>query len=160
MEHGRFRSGCFLLLMMIPAISALSSVQAAVTEKGEARQPRNIYGLVYAFQHTFERLLKPYELKLYETHTPKEIQQINPELYDRISTDVKRWTDEWIQHIQSTGDPIPEKRLSDAQQLATRIEGMLAQYFKEKGWTSCHPATSSGSIPIHASETAWRSFWQ
>jgi len=124
----------FLIGIGVPVLLVSSSVPAAVTEKGKVQQPRNIYELNYSFQFTFQRLLKPEEMKLYETRGPKEIQRINPELYARISADVKRWTDEWIQYTRTTRDPIPEKRLSDGQQLAVKIEEMLARYFQELGW--------------------------
>ena len=124
--------------MVLTAASLLSiatGVYGAVTEKGEVRQPRNIYELIYAFEYTFPRLLKPEELKIFETRTPKEIQQIAPELYARISIDIKRWTDEWIQHIRSKEEPITEGRLQKANHLVERIESALKQYFDARGWT-------------------------
>ena len=83
----------FLIGIGVPVPLVSSSAPAAVAEKGKVQQPRNIYELIYSFQFTFQRLLKPEEMKLYETRGPKEIQKINPELYARISADVKRWTD-------------------------------------------------------------------
>jgi hypothetical protein len=37
----------------------------AVTQRGEERQPRNIYELIYAFEHTFNNVLKGDELALF-----------------------------------------------------------------------------------------------
>jgi hypothetical protein len=36
-----------------------------VTQRGEERQPRNIYELIYAFEHTFNNVLKGDELALF-----------------------------------------------------------------------------------------------
>lgn len=134
MKRSWLHAGRLVAWITVLALLGWSSAPGAVTEKGKVGQPRNIYELIYSFQFTFQRLLKPEEMKLYETRGPKEIQKINPELYARISTNVKRWTDEWIQHTRTTRDPIPQKRLSDGQQLAVQIEGMLARYFQERGW--------------------------
>ena len=124
----------FLIGIGVPVLLVSSSAPAAVTEKDKVRQPRNIYELSYSFRHTFAKILSNDEMRLYERHTPKEIRELNPALYARISVDVKRWTDEWIQHILTTGDPIPEQKLEGANRLAVKVEGILKQYFEARGW--------------------------
>ena len=124
--------------MLVGLLALLVSWQAhgAVAEKGRIRQPRNIYELVYGFHYTFTTgLLKGDDLRIYETHTPKEIQQLNPELYRRISTDVKRWTDEWIQHVETNEEPISQGRMEKANQLVEKTESILKQYFESRGWS-------------------------
>jgi hypothetical protein len=107
---------------------------AAVTTTGEVRQPRNIYELMYGVQHTLETLLTGEELKLFSTLSPEKIKEVRPDLYDRVSQDVKRWTDEWLNHVQSAEEPITSKKLKEAQELASRIDGVLRTHFAEHHW--------------------------
>ncbi len=117
------------------AVLCLSShLGAAVTPTGEVRQPRNIYELVYAFEHTFAKILNGKELKLYRTLSPREMKETNPELYERISRDVTGWTDEWLQHLKTTVDPMPEKRLNAARRTAEQVDGVLRGHFETRKW--------------------------
>src|SRR5712692_9771923 len=75
---------------LICSSSALGE-RAGATD--EDRQPRNIYELLYSIDHTFSNVLMGDELKLFRTWSPELIKEKNPELYDRISHDVKAWTD-------------------------------------------------------------------
>jgi len=107
---------------------------AAVTPTGEVRQPRNIYELVYAFEHTFRNILEGEELKLYRTLSPAELKLDHPALYERISVDVKRWTDEWIEHVEHTVEPVPSGKLNTARKTAAQVDGVLKTYFESKNW--------------------------
>ncbi len=131
-----------ILAMVCPVLAAVSvgvlgstSVQGmAVTSTGEVRQPRNIYELVYGFQFTFANILTPDELRLFLTLSPGEIKAKNPDLYSRIAQDVKGWTDEWVLHVRSSPDSIPQKRLEDARQLARQVDAVLKTHFESKRW--------------------------
>jgi hypothetical protein len=130
----RIRPARSPLLAATVALFMISYVWGAVTEKGQVRQPRNIYELVYAFEHTFWNVLQADELKQYRTMTPQQIKESNPELYERISRDVKRWTDEWLLEAKSSGDQIPQGRLSGAVQIADHVDAILKSYFEAKKW--------------------------
>ena len=111
-----------------------SLLTGAVTEKGEVRQPRNIYELIYAFDHTFAKLFQADELKQIGTMTPQEIRSASPPLYDRISRNVQAWTDEWLREVRSTGDQIPEKRLGEATRMAEQVDTLLKGHFDGRKW--------------------------
>jgi hypothetical protein len=100
----------------------------------ETRQPRSIYELVYSFDHTFAGILSPEEFKLYRTRSPEQIRETRPELYDRISKDVRVWTLQWIQHVRTAYVPIAEKRLKDAKQTSERVDALLKAQFEARGW--------------------------
>lgn len=106
----------------------------AITTAGEVRQPRNIYELVYSFQHTFANILTPDELKLFRTLGPDELRQRNPELYRRISQDVKQWTDEWIVSVHAQPDQVSAKHVAEARQQADQVESILRKHFESRGW--------------------------
>jgi len=110
-----------------------SYVAGAVTATGEVRQPRNIYELVYAFDHTFAGILKAEELKLVRTRSPEEIKETHPQLYERISRDVVGWTDEWLQDVRKSIETVSEKRLSIAQRTAEQVDGILRNHFAGRG---------------------------
>jgi len=101
----------------------------------EDRQPRNIYELLYSIDHTFSNVLMGDELKLFRTWSPELIKEKNPELYDRISHDVKAWTDLWIHHVTTSLVPLPEKRLNTARRTAEQIDSILRDHFKARGWS-------------------------
>jgi hypothetical protein len=105
-----------------------------VTQKGEERQPRTIYELIYAFEHTFGRILKGDELALYRTRSPLQLRGSHPELYQRISDDVVGWTNEWIAHLKTTLDPLPEKKLRAAKEAAARVDAALRAHFEARNW--------------------------
>jgi hypothetical protein len=107
----------------------------AVTSTGEVRQPRNLYELAYGFEHTFANILSPDELKLYQTLSPDEILRKNPELYRRISQDVKQWTDEWVRNVHAQSDQVSAKHVADARQQAGQVESILRKHFESRGWT-------------------------
>ena len=113
-------------------LSASSQAEPA-TPTGEVRQPRNIYELVYGVEHTFVNVLSREEWKEFTAKTPEEIRESNPRLYDRISRDVKGWTDEWIHHVRTSLVPIPEKRLLAARAKAERVDAVLKSHFAVKG---------------------------
>src|SRR5712692_8848775 len=119
MTHIR-RARC--LLAVASAIVCLSSsVHAGRTpETGEDRQPRNIYELGRSFDHTFQRILTLNELEQYRNRSPEQIKEEDPELYARISQDVKAWTILWIHHVRTALVPIPEKRMEAAHRTAER----------------------------------------
>lgn len=124
------------LLAVASAIVCLSSsVHAGRTpETGEDRQPRNIYELWRSFDHTFQRVLTRNELEQYRNRSPEQIKEEDPELYARISQDVKAWTILWIHHVRTALVPIPEKRMETAHRTAERVDSILRQHFKEQGW--------------------------
>lgn len=126
-----------LLLATAGAVVCFSSpVQGdPATANGETRQPRNIYELVYSFDHTFARVLKSDELKLVRTQSPEQIRRTNPELYERVSHDVRAWTDLWIGYVRTTLVPLPEKRLNTAHRKAEQVDGILRTHFTAKGWS-------------------------
>ena len=126
--------GRLLLIVALFTLVSDSRPKGAVTERGQVRQPRNIYELVYSFQHTFAKLLTGEELKQYHTMGPKQIRKENPALYDRISQDVKGWTDEWLESVRSSGDQITPKRLSAALGTADQVNATLRRYFDSKKW--------------------------
>jgi hypothetical protein len=123
-----------LLVAAAACLCGATLVPAAVTSTGEVRQPRNIYELVYGFQHTFANILKPDELRLYSTLSPEEIREKNADLYQRISQDVKAWTDEWVRYVRSSRDPIPQNRLEDARHLAQQVDSILKTHFESRHW--------------------------
>ena len=131
---GRIPATRATLLAATVALFTASSLRGAVTERGEVRQPRNIYELVYAFEYTFGKTLQGKELELYRKKTPEEIKELDPELYERISRNVKAWTDEWLQDVRTNGDQIPEKKLNEAVQTAERVDAVLRRYFEAKEW--------------------------
>jgi hypothetical protein len=107
---------------------------AAVTTTGEVRQPRNIYELMYGIEHTLKNLLTGEELEMFSSLSPEKIKEVRPDLYDRVSQDVKAWTDEWLNHVRSAEEPITSKKLKEAQDLAARIDGILRTHFGERHW--------------------------
>ncbi|HEV8335686.1 MAG TPA: hypothetical protein VGR67_04640 [Candidatus Polarisedimenticolia bacterium] len=133
MEQGKIVAS----LLLVAGALSLSRVSSGspITESGEVRQPRNIYELVYSFDHTFKKILQGDDLRLYQTRSFRQIERANPELYTRISQDVKRWTDEWIQYARSSGVPIPESRLNNAKLTAEKVDATLRSYFEEKHWS-------------------------
>ena len=106
----------------------------SASPKVETRQPRNIYELVYAFEHTFSKILTAEQWDLYQAGGPGEIRRTDPELYDRISKDIRAWTDLWIHHVRTTIVPIPEKRMNAANRKAEQVDGILRGYFETRGW--------------------------
>jgi hypothetical protein len=136
---GRCTSARRLLVALVVVLaSPLPPAGAAVTPRGEERQPRNIYELVYAFENTFTDMLSPEELKLVASKRFEEIREANPRLYDRISQDVTRWTDEWIAYVRDAFPPIPAGRLGKAQADAERVDAILAADFEARGWPYKH----------------------
>ena len=133
MKHPVRRHLSFAIAVSL-GLCLYSLVDAAVTPTGEVRQPRNIYELVYAFEHTFPNILEGEDLKLYRTLSPAELRLDHPALYERISIDVKGWTDEWIEHVERSVEPIPSGKLSAARESATQVDGILKTYFGSKGW--------------------------
>lgn len=128
---GRWRSSA---AAVIATLSVVSTCDGAVTEKGVVRQPRNIYELVYAFEHTFPKLLTPEELALYKKESPEAIRESHPDLYARISQDVVAWTDEWIAEMRKTEVPIAPKKLDEGSRIAAEVDGVLRDYFAARGW--------------------------
>jgi hypothetical protein len=126
---------CLLLAAPIAIYCLSSSVRGVpAPAASEDRQPRNIYELLYSIDHTFARVLKSDELKLVRARSPEEIRQTNPELYERVSQDVRAWTDLWIQHVRTTLVPLPEKRLNSAHAKAEQIDDILRNHFQAKKW--------------------------
>jgi len=121
-----------LALVLWPVLS--NPVVGTVTTTGDVRQPRNIYELVYAFDHTFERILSKDEFRLISTRSPEEIRETHPELYSRVSQDVTAWTDEWIRHVEKTIESVSERRLAAARQMAAQVDALLSKHFVDKGW--------------------------
>ena len=89
---------------------------------------------MYAFGQTFSNILKREELEQYRTRSPQQIKETNPELYERISRDVTGWTEEWLQDLKTSVDPIPEKRLKAARRTAGQVDALLSDYFAAKKW--------------------------
>lgn len=111
------------------------SVQAApIPPPDETRQPRNIYELVRSFDHTFAQILSPEALDVLRSRSPEQIRETQPELYDRISRDIKAWTLRWIEHVRTTYVPIAEKRLTAAQKASERVDAILKSHFEARGW--------------------------
>ena len=123
-----------VFLAALVGIIMISTVGGAVTESGKARQPRNIYGLIYSMEVTFGSVLQADELKQYRTMSPKELRKKNPALYERISGDVKGWTDAWLRDALAHGDQISEKRLSEGEHIVKQIDPILRSYFEAKKW--------------------------
>jgi len=105
-----------------------------ITTTGDTRQPRNIYELLYSVGYTFSNILNDQELALYRTGNPEEIRRNDPELYNRISQNIQRWTDEWIKYVRTSLVPIPDKKLTEAQRDAAEVDAILKKHFTEKGW--------------------------
>ena len=124
------------LLAVAGAIVCLSSsVQSTCRPAtAEDRQPRTIYELWRSFDHTFQRVLTLNELEQYRKRSPEQIKKEDPELYTRISQDVKAWTDLWIHHVRTAVVPLPEKRLAAAHRTAERVDGILRDHFRARGW--------------------------
>jgi hypothetical protein len=124
------------LATLFSAILGLSAtVHAAKTpETGADRQPRNIYALIRSFDHTFARVLTPEQFEQYRYRSPNQVKENQPELFARISQDVKAWTDLWIHHVRTDLVPIPAKRLDAAHAMAQHLDSVMNQHFKERGW--------------------------
>jgi len=121
-----------LALVLWPVLS--NPVPGAVTTTGEVRQPRNIYELVYAFNHTFRAILNDEEMQLVSTRSPEEIRELNPELYQRISQNVTGWTDEWLQSVKPAIETIPDKRLDSARLVGDQVDALLRAHFEWRKW--------------------------
>ena len=102
--------------------------------KLETRQPRSIYELLYSFEHTFKNILSAEQWNLYRKNGPEDIRRTDPELYYRISEDVRAWTDLWIHHVRTNIVPISEKRLNTAHQKAGQVDAILKAHFEARGW--------------------------
>jgi len=113
--------------------SSVEAKPAAPTE--DTPQPRNIYELIYSFEHTFAGILNPEELNLYRHLSPEKLRESDPELYERISRDVKAWTLRWVHYVRTTFVPIAEKRLSRALGTAERVDAILKAHFDARGWS-------------------------
>ncbi|HLF95050.1 MAG TPA: hypothetical protein VJB14_16395 [Planctomycetota bacterium] len=125
----------FLLAIAAVSLCLSPAAQAGPTPPAEeTQQPRNIYELIYSFDHTFAKILSPEELRLFHLRSPEQIREADPELYKRISHDVKAWTLQWIQHVRTTFVPIAEKRLDKAQRTAERVDAILKAHFDARGW--------------------------
>lgn len=125
---------CGIAAALIAASSCPVAPCQPVSATGETRQPRNIYELIYSVDHTFSNILTVEELLLYRSGNPEEIRRNDPELYNRISQDVQRWTDEWIQHVRENLVPIPEKKLARALSDAEVVDSVLRSHFETRGW--------------------------
>lgn len=101
---------------------------------GRERQAATLHELVEAFDFTFAQILTPEELAQVRDVSPDEIRVRSPELYEKVSQNVRRWTDEWIVYAAQKLEAVPPERLTRAMALAAQVDEKLREYFTSKGW--------------------------
>jgi len=120
---------CSLALVLI----GVASAAAAATATQDAR-PKTLPDLVAAFDHTFRQILTSEEYVTYQTTPAEEIAETSPELYQKVSQNIHRWSDDWIKSVTPQLATVPDRRLVEAEAATKRIESILARYFEARGW--------------------------
>ncbi len=101
---------------------------------GRERQAKTINELLLAFDFTFRGILTPAEYALYHEKTPEELKVESPVLYEKVSQNIQRWTDDWIRWAAQHLETVPPERLEKAEALVRTIDAPLRGYFESKRW--------------------------
>ena len=125
----RFLAPVALFLLGIVAVHA-----QATTTDGKVRHARNLPELTASFAFTFDGILTEEEKAVVNYRDPVGMRETHPELYEKISQNVQRWTEAWIEYATEKLETVPEERVERAQQSAENVDGLLANYFAKREW--------------------------
>ncbi|ANM31392.1 hypothetical protein ABI59_20155 [Acidobacteria bacterium Mor1] len=120
-------------MWITPLVSLVVALGLSVSVSA-AQQPETLDDLLAAFGHTFSQILTPDEFRQYRTRNADEIRRADPELYQKISQNVVRWTDAWVKHVEADYETIPEERVAQARSEAAEVDEKLRGYFAERQW--------------------------
>jgi len=98
------------------------------------RQPETIWDLIHAFDVSFSHLLTAEELEMKKGKRPEEILDADPELYEKIRLNVKRWTDDWVREAVKRHKKISREKMDYALQSIVEIDAVLEPYFEARHW--------------------------
>ena len=125
----RFVAPIALFLLGVMAIHAQGT-----TTGGKTRHARNLPELVVSFAFTFDGILTEQEKAVVNYRDPSGMRETHPELYEKMSQNVQRWTEDWIEYATEKLETVPEERVERAQQSAEEIDGILTDYFAKRDW--------------------------
>jgi hypothetical protein len=125
------RACCWLAAVWLP----LSVAQAqGMTTSGQVRHARNLGELLASFEFTFNGILSEEELANLTFLDPERVRRTDPELYEKVSQNIRRWTEDWIGYAATKLETVPPERLANAQRKVERIDEVMKRHFAERGW--------------------------
>jgi hypothetical protein len=98
------------------------------------RQPETIMHLIESMDYTFPQILTPDEFATVQGRLPEEVQEVYPELYQKIRQNVKHWTDDWVRQALKTHGKLSREKLDYATNAIVEVDSVLRPYFEERGW--------------------------
>lgn len=121
--------------LIVAAAFSLASVHAqGVTTSGKVRHARNVGELVASFEFTLYGILTEAEKEHLEFLDPEGTRKTDPELYEKVSQNIRRWTEDWLEYAEAELETVPPERLQSARRKAERVDELMKGYFAEHGW--------------------------
>ena len=105
-----------------------------MTTSGKVRHARNLGELVASYEFTFNGILSEEELANLTFLDPDRVRSTDPELYEKVSQNIRRWTEDWIAYATTKLETVPPERLASAQRKVERVDGLMKAHFGERGW--------------------------
>ena len=123
-----------IVVFALPTLVVTLVHAQAMTTDGKVRHARNLPELTASFEFTFDGILTEEEKAVVNYRDPKGMRETQPELYDKISQNVQRWTEDWIEYATEKLETVPEERVERARRSAEKIDGLLSDYFAKQEW--------------------------
>jgi hypothetical protein len=62
------------------------------------------------------------------------VRRTDPELYEKVSQNIRRWTEDWIGYARAKLETGPPERIASAQRKVERVDDVMKRHFEERSW--------------------------
>ena len=105
-----------------------------MTTSGKVRHASDLGELLASYEFTFNGILSEEDLANLNFLDPEGVRRTDPELYEKVSQNIRHWTEDWIGYAATKLEKFPPERLASAQRQVERVDELMKGHFEERNW--------------------------